>query len=256
MCVWPPPYWGVLKRNDGKTRRYAGYDGACIEDLLQRLANISLLDGSGLGANLGCSGGAIGGQDIAEYRMKLSLPDPTAWLTQEYLEKTVQEVSLQMFQTMARMSSPQSNHASPKEDGEGGKYAPDEADFPHASPQSRPASRHRGLRRKCPNDARPSRFGGQVTAINVQTSAARPVSIATAASLCPGLWKPSPRVANGIHQAPFRPNAYESCGRSAAKCPFRIPLREARAHPLAVRQDPAGHIQSFATGCFLVPASR
>ena len=128
LCVWPPPYWGVLKRNDGTTRRCAGYDGACIEDLLQRLANISLLDGSGLGANLGCSGGAIWGQDIAEYRMKLSLPDPTAWLTQEHLEKTVQEVSLQMFQTMARMSSPQSN---------------------------------------------------------AQTSAARAVSIATAASLCP-----------------------------------------------------------------------
>ena len=42
-CVWPPPYWRVLLRDDETSSRCAGYDAACVDDLLRRLAKISLL---------------------------------------------------------------------------------------------------------------------------------------------------------------------------------------------------------------------
>ncbi|MEJ8852633.1 hypothetical protein [Variovorax rhizosphaerae] len=96
LCLWPPPYWRVLRRNDGKTWRCAGYDIACIQDLLHRLATISLLGEYQWGIDVGCTQRAVWGQDIARYRMKLPGPGRTPWFTKEFVDQILQETHLSL----------------------------------------------------------------------------------------------------------------------------------------------------------------
>lgn len=121
LCVWPPPYWYVLRRTDGKTRRCAGYDVACIEDVLERLANISLLGQYQWGIGVGCTQRAVWGQDIAELRMKLPRPSRTPWFTKEFVDQTLLGTHLSARQAMAQMPLPPSERASLQRTGEARK---------------------------------------------------------------------------------------------------------------------------------------
>ena len=106
LCVWPPPYWCVLRRNDGRSWRCAGYGVACIDDLLQRLANISLMGESPWGIGVGCTRRAVWGQDMAEYRMKLPRPGRTPWFTKELIDQILQDTHLRVRQAMAQRAPP------------------------------------------------------------------------------------------------------------------------------------------------------